>query len=62
METSFLESTRPEQLTHRHLSIAGSPNFRDAGGYQTTAGPLRWRRLFRSGHLADLSEGERAKL
>ena len=62
METSFLESASPEQLTQRHLSIEGSPNFRDAGGYQTTAGPLRWRRLFRSGHLADLSEGERAKL
>lgn len=39
----------------RVLGLKGSPNFRDAGGYATTAGdPMRWGHVFRSGHLADL--------
>jgi protein-tyrosine phosphatase len=43
----------------RTLGFAGSPNFRDAGGYATAnGGRLRWRRLFRSGHLALLTEPE----
>lgn len=44
----------------RALGFSGSPNFRDAGGYSTCdGGRLRWRRLFRSGHLARLTEMER---
>ena len=42
----------------RHLGLAGCPNLRDAGGYRTAdGGRMRWRRVFRSGHLAHL-EGE----
>jgi protein-tyrosine phosphatase len=49
-------ATAPQE---RALGLAGSPNFRDAGGYATSAGAaLRWRRLFRSGHLAHLDERE----
>lgn len=43
----------------RSLGLAGCPNFRDAGGYRTAGGQqLHWRRLFRSGHLARLSDAE----
>jgi protein-tyrosine phosphatase len=47
----------------RHLGLSGCPNLRDAGGYATRdGGRLRWRRLFRSGHLAHLSEAELAAI
>lgn len=43
----------------RVLGFQGSPNFRDAGGYSIPdGGRLRWRRLFRSGHLALLNAAE----
>ena len=43
----------------RHLGLAGCPNLRDAGGYRTAdGGRMRWRRVFRSGHLAHLEDGE----
>ena len=43
----------------RVLGLAGCPNFRDAGGYATGGGQrMHWRRLFRSGHLAHLSDAE----
>lgn len=40
----------------RSLKLSGASNFRDLGGY-TGAGarPVRWRRLFRSDHLAALT-------
>ncbi|MEE4110285.1 MAG: tyrosine-protein phosphatase [Halieaceae bacterium] len=47
----------------RVVGLAGSPNFRDAGGY--AAGPdgrMHWGRLFRSGHLACLTEEDRERL
>lgn len=45
----------------RSLGLAGCPNFRDAGGYETAHGlQMRWRRLFRSGHLARLDDAELA--
>jgi protein-tyrosine phosphatase len=41
----------------RTLKLSGCPNFRDAGGYATgDGGRLHWQRLFRSGHLANLSD------
>ena len=40
----------------RSLSLSGASNFRDLGGYVGQDGrPLRWRRLFRSDHLARLT-------
>ncbi len=50
----------------RHISLDGCVNFRDAGGYQVIhgdvpAGPrsgIRWRRLFRSDELTELSAAD----
>jgi len=43
--------------------LQGAPNFRDLGGYIGHQGrPLRWRRLFRSDHLADLTRDDLARL
>ena len=45
-------STNPD----RSLKLAGASNFRDLGGYTgADARPVRWRRLFRSDHLAALT-------
>lgn len=41
----------------RHIALPGTTNFRDLGGYTGHAGrSVRWRVLFRSDHLADLTE------
>lgn len=43
--------------------LQGAPNFRDLGGYIGHDGrPLRWRRLFRSDHLAELTPADLARL
>lgn len=45
-------------LSHpdRALKLTGASNFRDLGGYVGTGGrAVRWRRLFRSDHLAGLT-------
>ncbi len=43
--------------------LQGASNFRDLGGYPGRGGrPLRWRRLFRSDHLAALTEADKARL
>lgn len=43
----------------RSLGLAGASNFRDLGGYGASAGAsVRWRRLFRSDHLAGLTEAD----
>jgi protein-tyrosine phosphatase len=43
--------------------LQGASNFRDLGGYVGHGGrPLRWRRLFRSDHLADLTPQDLALL
>jgi len=40
----------------RHIALPGTTNFRDLGGYVGHAGrTVRWRKLFRSDHLADLT-------
>ena len=45
------------------LGLQGASNFRDLGGYPGRDGrPLRWRRLFRSDHLAELTEADRGLL
>lgn len=47
----------------RAVGLRGSPNFRDAGGYPTgDGGRVRWRRLFRSGHLAALEADDEQRL
>jgi protein-tyrosine phosphatase len=47
----------------RHLALEGASNFRDLGGYETADGlRVRWRRIFRSNHLGDLSESDIARL
>ena len=43
--------------------LQGASNFRDLGGYPGHGGrPLRWRRLFRSDHLGDLTAADQARL
>jgi len=40
----------------RSLQLSGATNFRNLGGYAGQGGrPVRWRQLFRSDHLADLT-------
>ena len=47
----------------RHLRLEGASNFRDLGGYLGHDGrPLRWRRLFRSDHLAALTAADHVRL
>lgn len=47
----------------RVLPLQGASNFRDLGGYATADGRrVRWRRLFRSDHLAGLTEADHAAL
>jgi protein-tyrosine phosphatase len=47
----------------RKLPLDGASNFRDLGGYLgQNQRPLRWRRLFRSDHLGNLSAADRATL
>ncbi|WP_262690793.1 tyrosine-protein phosphatase [Kordiimonas aestuarii] len=44
-------------LNSRIFPLAGVKNFRDMGGYSTRSGtPVAWRRLFRSGHLSDMTD------
>jgi protein-tyrosine phosphatase len=43
--------------------LQGATNFRDLGGYPGHQGrPVRWRRLFRSDHLAGLTEADKSLL
>ena len=47
----------------RHLTLHGSTNFRDLGGYAGRDGRnVRWRRLFRSDHLGELTVQDIATL
>lgn len=50
------------KIPSRHLPFDGTPNFRDYGGYTTVDGrQVKWRTLFRSGHLATLSADDQAQ-
>src|ERR1700687_2782549 len=43
----------------RHLNLAGASNFRDLGGYPARDGrAVRWRQIFRSNHLGQLTEAD----
>lgn len=47
----------------RSVPLQGATNFRDLGGYVAHQGrPVRWRRLFRSEHLAGLTAADQAEL
>lgn len=47
----------------RHPPIKGGVNFRDFGGYHTAdGGKVKWRKLFRSGHLAGLTDEDHTHL
>ena len=47
----------------RQIALAGTSNFRDLGGYQGLDGRrLRWRKLYRSAHLAHLTPEDLAEL
>jgi protein-tyrosine phosphatase len=51
------------QHPDRAWRLQGATNFRDLGGYAGTGGrALQWRRLFRSDHLAGLTDADRARL
>ena len=51
------------QHPDRVLPLQGASNFRDLGGYLGQGGrPVRWRRLFRSEHLAGLTLDDQATL
>jgi protein-tyrosine phosphatase len=44
-------------ISERRLPLQGAVNFRDLGGYTTTAGQrLKWGKVFRSDHLSNLTE------
>lgn len=50
-------------LPTRHIVLPGTTNFRDLGGYQGHQGrSVRWRKLFRSDHLAGLTPESLATL
>jgi protein-tyrosine phosphatase len=47
----------------RSIALNGASNFRDLGGYVGLDGrTVRWRRLFRSAHLGDLTAADQATL
>jgi protein-tyrosine phosphatase len=48
-----------KSLTIRRIELDGAVNFRDLGGYPTGGGRrTRWRMIYRSDSLADLSDGD----
>jgi len=49
--------------TQRHFPLEGASNFRDFGGYPTADGrTVKWRRLFRSDRLSELTADDHARL
>ena len=51
------------QSPPRHLVMQGASNFRDLGGYAAYGGrSVRWRVLFRSDHLAKLTDADLGQL
>lgn len=47
----------------RAIPLAGATNFRDLGGYTGLGGrPLKWRKIFRSDHLGQLSQDDVSQL
>ncbi len=62
-ESAALTPVATAEAYTRHLPLAGTTNFRDLGGYQGLDGrTVRWRKLFRSDHLALLSPESQLQL
>jgi protein-tyrosine phosphatase len=52
-----------QQPLPRHVPLDGASNFRDFGGYATSDGrQVKWRRLFRSDRLSELTADDHARL
>ena len=52
-----------QDLAQRHISLKGASNFRDIGGYAGYGGrTVKWRKIFRSDHLAALEAADLSKL
>ena len=50
-------------VPERHVDLAGQPNFRDLGGYETADGrTVKWGQVYRSGELPHLTEEDVATL
>lgn len=48
---------------HRRVDLDGGINFRDLGGYQSCDGRrVRWNKIYRSGHLGNLTDADIRKL
>lgn len=63
----YLELELPDgerrSLAERRLPLEGMDNFRDLGGYRTSDGrTTRWGRVYRSGQLSELTDGDVAYL
>jgi len=49
----------PRVISERRLPLQGAVNFRDLGGYASSAGQrLKWGKVFRSDHLSNLTESD----
>lgn len=56
-------SGNSQESPARNIPLEGQPNFRDIGGYQTADGrTVKWRQLFRTGELGQLSDADVEKL
>ncbi len=54
---------RRTRIAERLLPLEGGRNFRDLGGYRSADGrQVRWGRIYRSGVMAGLTDGDRAYL
>jgi protein-tyrosine phosphatase len=52
-----------QQQNDRRIELVGQDNFRDLGGYETSDGRrVKWRHLYRSGELSELSDDDVDKL
>ena len=48
-----------QEISRRYIPLNGASNFRDLGGYVGYMGrPVKWRKIFRSDHLANLSSDD----
>ena len=53
----------PQDLAQRHIPLNGASNFRDLGGYKGHQGrSVKWRKIFRSDHLAALDDHDLKQL
>ncbi len=56
LDTGWIDLRLPRKENLRLLDFSGVKNFRDLGGYRTVDGrSIQWKRLYRSGHLNNLT-------